>query len=102
MIDLGADRIITAEKQEEKIAIEVKSFIANSLLQAFHEAIGQYRNYDSVLSKEEPDRILYLAVSEKVFEMFMETPFFKDRLEEEDINLIVLNTKENTIVGWIN
>ena len=102
MIDLGAERVIAAKKGEVKIAVEIKSFVAHSILHAFHEAVGQYRNYDSVLRKEDVERILYLAISKEMFEIFMNTAFFKDRLEEEKIRLIIFSTEENKIVAWKN
>lgn len=40
-IDLGAERIIGAEKGAEKIAIEIKSFISKSFLHEFFRAVGQ-------------------------------------------------------------
>ena len=100
MIDLGAEQVIAAEKGNTKIAVEIKSFVAHSILQAFHEAVGQYRNYDAVLRKDDDHRILYLAVSKEMFEIFMDTAFFKDRLEEEKIRLIIFSAEDNQIVAW--
>ncbi|MEM8529077.1 MAG: element excision factor XisH family protein [Bacteroidota bacterium] len=60
--DLGAEKIITAERGLEKIAIEIKSFLRSSLVNAFHEAVGQYRNYRRVLRRNNSERVLYLAV----------------------------------------
>lgn len=100
MIDLGAEQMIGAEKGSEKIAVEIKSFVAFSIVQAFHEAIGQYRNYESVLRKEETNRILYLAVSSEIYQIFTQKPFFKERLEEEKVKLIVFNTETNAITTW--
>ncbi len=62
-IDLGAENAIGAERYREKIAVEIKSFISDSDINAFHIALGQYLNYSKGLSKQEPDRTLYLAVS---------------------------------------
>lgn len=40
-IDLGAERLLTAERKNEKIAVEVKSFLANSsAISEFHTALG--------------------------------------------------------------
>ena len=39
-IDLGAQRIIGAEKDGEKIAIEIKSFQGTSAINEFHTALG--------------------------------------------------------------
>ncbi|MDY6897347.1 MAG: element excision factor XisH family protein [Cyanobacteriota bacterium] len=40
-IDLGAERIIAAQKGEEKIAVEIKSFVGNSATTEFSTALGQ-------------------------------------------------------------
>ena len=39
-IDLGAERIIAAEKNCDKIAVEVKSFITDSQVTELEKAIG--------------------------------------------------------------
>ncbi len=44
-IDLGAERLIAAQKQDERIAVEIKSFIAPSAIYEFHTALGQSLNY---------------------------------------------------------
>lgn len=36
-VDLGAEKIIAAEKGQEKIAVEVKSFVASSFVYSFIE-----------------------------------------------------------------
>ncbi len=61
-IDLGAEKLLAAEKSGNKIAVEVKSFLSASALSDFHTALGQFLNYRLVLEKIEPARILYLAV----------------------------------------
>lgn len=61
-IDLGAERLIAAEKAEEKIAVEVKSFASNSAVSDFHTALGQFLNYQIALEENESERLLYLAV----------------------------------------
>ncbi len=61
-IDLAAESTITAERDSEKIAVEIKSFIGDSDISAFHTALGQYLNYCQALEEQEPDRIVYLAI----------------------------------------
>lgn len=56
-VDLGAEKLLAAEKGAEKIAVEIKSFAGSSELYEFHTALGQFINYQSVLSRQEPDRI---------------------------------------------
>ena len=61
-IDLGAERLIAAERGNEKIAVEVKSFASNSAVSEFHTALGQFLNYQIMLEENESDRQLFLAV----------------------------------------
>ena len=48
-IDLAAENAIAAERDTEKIAVEIKSFIAGSDISEFHTALGQYLNYVQAL-----------------------------------------------------
>lgn len=41
-IDLGAEKIIAAEKGNEKIAIKIKSFLNPSAITDFYFALGQF------------------------------------------------------------
>ena len=51
-IDLGAERILAAEKDDEKIAIEIKSFLSASEISEFHTALGQFINYKIALAEK--------------------------------------------------
>lgn len=65
--------MIAAERDSQKIAVEVKSFISPSPLNDLENAWGQFFLYARALRKQEPARRLYLAVSRNVFEtLFME------------------------------
>lgn len=57
-VDLGAERLIAAEKRDEKIAVEIKSFLGSSPLAEFHEALGQFMDYRIALENQEPERTL--------------------------------------------
>lgn len=72
-VDLGAEKLIAAEKGKEKIAIEVKSFLGSSDLYEFHTALGQFINYKAALRREEPDRMLFLAVPQDTYQTFFST-----------------------------
>jgi len=76
-IDLGADRILAAEKREEKIAVEIKSFVGSSNISQFHMAVGQCFNYQIALETKEPERILYLAVPLGTYQSFFTLPFIQ-------------------------
>ncbi|MEQ9553017.1 MAG: element excision factor XisH family protein [Coleofasciculus sp. G3-WIS-01] len=44
-IDLGAEQVLAAERGEEKIAVEIKTFLSDSPLTDYHAALGQFLNY---------------------------------------------------------
>lgn len=101
-IDLGAEKVIGAEKDGHKIAVEIKSFLEDSPVSAFHKAIGQYDNYLLGLELYQPDRILYLAVPVSVFNTFFQRPFVKLALERKSVKLIVYQANQEIIVQWIH
>ena len=44
-VDLAADRLIAAEREGEKIAVEIKSFLRASTITDFYAALGQFLSY---------------------------------------------------------
>ncbi len=99
-IDLGAE-LIAAEKQTEKIAVEIKSFLGSSDLYQFEDALGQFLIYLTALKKKEPDRVLYLAVPENFYQNFFDDPFFKEVADIYSLRLIIFNEITTTIIQWI-
>jgi hypothetical protein len=99
-IDLGAERLIAATRGTEKIAVEVKSFIAPSAISEFHTAVGQYLNYRRALRSQDPERTLYLAVPNQIYEDFFRLRFVQESIEEYNIFLIVYDVEERRIVKW--
>jgi hypothetical protein len=100
-IDFGAERLIWAERGVEKIAIEVKSFLNSSAITDFYGAWGQFSTYRLALKRQDPERILYLAVPEEVYEVFFRSPFIQIAIEEFKLLLIVYEPREEVIVQWI-
>jgi XisH protein len=80
-IDLGAEKLIVAQRENQKIAVEVKSFLGASTLSEFHTALGQCLNYRYALEDTEPDRQLYLAVPISIYEDFFSVPFIQSVLK---------------------
>ena len=63
-VDLGAERLLAAERGTEKIAVEIKSFARASDMKDLEDAVGQFVLYAHLLRRSDPDRVLYLAVPE--------------------------------------
>jgi len=101
-IDLAAEQLITAERGEEKIAIEIKSFIGTSAISDFHTALGQFLNYRIMLEVNQPERLLYLAVPLETYHTFFQSQFAQVAVERYQLKLIVYEPVTDEIVQWKN
>jgi hypothetical protein len=100
-IDLGAERMIAATNGTDKILIEIKSFRGQSLTYEFHRALGQFNSYFIPLLEKEPDRTLYLAVPEEVFNSFFQKTLIWKTLVYYRVCILVFDPIENRVVKWI-
>ena len=100
-IDLGAERLLAAEKAGQKIAVEVKSFVSPSEVDDLKSAVGQFILYHDILLQLEPERVLYLAIREAVFEDVFQEPIGSILLKNERVRLIVFDPKTEEILRWI-
>jgi hypothetical protein len=100
-IDFAAEAIIAAEKEELRIAIEVKSFIGPSTINEFHKAIGQFNDYCVALEFFEPDRVLFLAIPEEAWLRFFLKPIIQKSLERVKAKILVYDPVLNKVVKWI-
>ena len=101
-IDLGAEPLLAAQRSDNKIAIEVKSFIRDSRVADLQQALGQYILYDDILKQVEPDRVLYLAMPLLAYsELFEENQFANILLDNNRFKLIVFDPRHQEIVRWI-
>lgn len=101
-IDLGAERLIAAERGTDKIAIETKSFVSPSVLSEFHTALGQYLNYRRALKVIEADRTLILAVPRHVFEIFFQQAIINEILTEFAVKVLVFDVQTERVSQWKN
>jgi hypothetical protein len=100
-VDLGAEQPIAAEKEGRKIAVETKSFVNQSAVTDLERAIGQYSLYHLILTQDEPERKLYLAITEDTYKGIFSEPMGQIVLANRIMNLIVFNPFQEVIVKWI-
>ena len=100
-IDLGAEKLIIAEKEHRKIAVEIKSFISLLPLKDFYNALGQYQLYILALKHRFPDRVLYLAMPDESYELLRSDDLLAELIDELDLNYLIFNSKQKTITKWI-
>jgi len=100
-VDLGAERLLAAEKGQRKIAVEIKSFVGLSEMADLEQAIGQYVVYREVLARVEPDREMFLAVNDEIFVNLFEEPIGRLLLENGHGRLVVFDAQTEVIKQWI-
>lgn len=102
-IDVGAERLVTAEKDGERIAVEVKSFVKLSAIQDLKEAIGQFILYEDALeqSPKNADRILFLAIRNSTFDSLFTDTVGEMVLAKKRVRLIVFDATKELITQWI-
>ncbi|MFN5398374.1 MAG: element excision factor XisH family protein [Pseudanabaena sp.] len=99
--DLGAERLISAEKGLQKIVVEVKSFVGQSDVKDLQQALGQYVLYSQILNEMEIERVLYLAVSQPTFNSVFTIELGQILLKNQIVRLIVFDDENEVIVKWI-
>jgi len=101
-IDLAAENLLVAEKGLEKIAVEIKSFAGLSKVYDFHLAVGQFVDYRIALRVKEPERILFVGITDEVWDSLFQLPFAQMVIAELKMKVIVVNPDKKEIVQWIN
>lgn len=99
--DLGAERLISAEKGLQRIVVEVKSFVGQSDVKDLEQALGQYVLYRQILSEMGIERSLYLAVSQATFNSVFTIELGQVLLKNQVVKLIVFDDESEAIVQWI-
>ncbi|MCF2150998.1 XisH family protein [Desmonostoc muscorum LEGE 12446] len=99
--DLAAEKPIAAERQGQKIVVEIKSFLGKSLMYDFHSALGQYIVYRNLIQLTEPEYTLYLAIDDVVYYKFFQRKSVQAVINQNQVLLIVVNLDKVEIQQWI-
>lgn len=101
-IDLGAEKLIAAQKAGHRIAVEVKSFLGTSVVSEFHTALGQFLNYRFVLQQKQPDRVLFLAVPLDIYNSFFTVGLAQGVVAQYQVKLLVYHPETQEVQQWID
>ncbi|NEP46584.1 MAG: fatty-acid synthase, partial [Okeania sp. SIO2H7] len=63
-------------------------------------ALGQYIMYSQILSKQEPERFLYMAIPENVFLDFFSEELPQLIVELNSLKLLVFNPEVEEVIQW--
>jgi hypothetical protein len=102
-IDLGAERLlIGAQRESERIAVEIASFVADSRVRDLQEAVGQFVVYRALLAQAEPARLLFLGVPARVYDSVLSEPLGQLVVADVRLRLMVFDAQQQQVVRWIN
>ena len=101
-IDLGAEKILAAEKGNDKIAVEIKSFVGRSVINDAENALGQYLIYRKLLMKKESDRILFMAIDLETLNDTLSDELRELLIKDFDVRLLIFDKQKEEIVEWQN
>ena len=101
-VDLGAQKLLLAHKSHRQIAVEIKTFGGPSSIADAQKSLGQYFIYLSVLKRLEPERKLYLALHEEVYEDFFTQPLGELLLSDYRVPILVFDPDREVIIRWID
>ena len=99
-VDLGAERLLAAEKGTLRIAVEIKTFSGPSDIDSLEQAMGQHVLYRALLSTQDPGRLLFLAVPDDVWNTLFQEPIGVTALEHALDRVICFNPVEERIIQW--
>lgn len=68
--DLAAEKPMAAQKGDRKIVVEIKVFGTPSPMTELERAVGQYGIYRTFLRRLSPERELFLAVANDIWQDF--------------------------------
>ncbi|MBW4591778.1 MAG: XisH family protein [Brasilonema angustatum HA4187-MV1] len=100
-VDLGAERLLAAERGTQKIAVEVKSFTRPSDMKDLEEAVGQFVLYAQLLKRYYPEYVLYLAVSEDIGKSVFEEEAGQTLIDDGIIRLMTFDPSQEVVIRWI-
>ena len=102
-VDLGAEKLLAAEKEGRRIAVEIKSFLGHSEVEDLKNALGQYILYRDIMGEleSEKDRELYLAVHRAAYADVFEEPFGSLLIDKGHLRLLVFDERKEEIWRWI-
>ena len=100
-VDLAIEKKSISKSINKILAIEIKSFQGGSIINAFHEALGQFLNYKAAIQEQNLGYDLFLAVSEIGWKKINSYKFIQRRIAQFGLQFLIVNTKNKTISKWI-
>lgn len=98
--DLAAEYALALERHDQKIVVEIKSFSGASPIHDLKVALGQYDLYRGFLEVTDPDRYLYLAISDTAYRAIFLQRAIALIIRRYQLPFIVVDLATEEIVLW--
>jgi hypothetical protein len=99
-VDVGAERILGAEKWTQKIAVEIKTFTGRSEVHDLWDALGQFVAYRELLAEIEPERIVFVAVPQLTLEGIFQERIGQILVRRLEIDFLSYDADSEVIMTW--
>lgn len=90
-----------AEKDNQQILVEVKTFGDRSFMRALQQALGQYQIYVDFLEFTGLGYELYLAVNSAVYETFLRGTATQRIIQRHQVKLLIIDIGREEVVEWL-
>lgn len=94
-------KLITAQKAEQMIAVEIKGFTNRSAIADLEQALGQYLLYRAVLQEVRVECKLYLAIRKTTYQAIFSEPIGELIVDKYRLNLLVFDPQKEEVLEWI-
>ena len=99
-VDLGVKKLLSAQKDEKKILVEVKSFSNPSPIADLEQALGQYILYSNILEEQKNQAILFMAIRYDTYCQIFSEPVGILVTRKNNIRLVIFDPKKEEILEW--
>lgn len=100
-VDIAAEKSIVAEKQDQSILVEIKSFLGRSFVNELENAVGQYIVYRDILLETGLPFDLYLAVTQGVYKSNFQRKLAQMIVKRNRVKLLVFDPTNEVVKQWI-
>ncbi len=100
-VDLSAERQIAAERDGDKIIVEIKSFSGQSFVKDLQQAMGQYLMYVAFLQATAPEYQVYLGLSQRSYDRFFQQKAVLFLKKRYSLELLIVDIEQEEVVTWI-
>jgi hypothetical protein len=97
--DVLGIELIATEQAKDKIAFFLEPFFGTSKMSDFYAALGKFVQVRSILSRQEPERKLFLAIPEHIFAEFFQTELVQISLKVQKVDILVYSA-EHEVIQW--